>query len=78
MAFVCPQFKYQTVGQAGPGNGGNKGILHIPQLSSIIGNGGNKGILHIPQLSSIIGASPSDCLVSYQGRSLRVGALTLL
>ena len=34
------------------------------------GSDGNEGVLRIPQSSSIIGASPSDCLVSYPGRSL--------
>ena len=32
---------------------------------------GNIGVLHIPQSSSITGASPSDCLVSCLGHSLR-------
>ena len=31
---------------------------------------GNKWVLHISQSSRITGASPSDCLVSYQGQSL--------
>ena len=33
----------------------------------------NKEVLRIPQSSSISGASPSDCLVSYPGHSLRWG-----
>ena len=35
------------------------------------GSDGNKGVLRIPQSSSITGTSPSDCLVSYLGHSLR-------
>ena len=35
------------------------------------GSNGNKGVLRIPQSSSITGTSPSDCLVSYPGHSLR-------
>ena len=38
------------------------------------GNNENEGILCIPQSSSITGASPSDCLVSYQGYSLKEGS----
>ena len=34
-------------------------------------NNGNEGVLCIPQSYSITGASPSDCLVSYPGHSLR-------
>ena len=34
------------------------------------GSNGNKEVLHVPQSSSITEASPSDCLVSYQGHSL--------
>ena len=33
------------------------------------GSDGNGGLLRIPQSSSITGTSPSDCLVSYPGRS---------
>ena len=33
-------------------------------------------MLHIPQSSSITGTSPSDCLVSYAGHSLRKSCLT--
>ena len=33
----------------------------------------NEGVLHIPKSSSISGASPSDCLVSYQGHLLQAG-----
>ena len=36
------------------------------------GNSGNEGILSILQSSSITGASPSNCLMSYPGHSLRV------
>ena len=32
---------------------------------------GNEGVLCIPQNSSITGASPSDCIVSFSGHSLR-------
>ena len=39
-------------------------------LSRPVSNG-NKRIPFIPQSSSITGASPSDCLVSYPGQSLR-------
>ena len=35
------------------------------------GSDGNKGVLRIPQSSSVTGTSPSDCLVSYPGDSLR-------
>ena len=35
------------------------------------GSDGNVGLLHIPQSFSITGISPSDCLVSYPGHSLR-------
>ena len=35
------------------------------------GSDSNEGVCHIPQTSSITGASPSDCLVSYSGHSLR-------
>ena len=35
---------------------------------------GNEGVLHIPQSPGITGTSPSDCLVSYPGHSLGVGA----
>ena len=31
----------------------------------------NEGFLFIPQSSSITGTSPPDCLVSYQGQSLK-------
>ena len=34
-------------------------------------NDGNEGLLLIPQSSTITGTSPSDCLVSYPGYSLR-------
>ena len=34
------------------------------------GSDDNEGVLHVPQSSSITEASPSDCLVSYQGDSL--------
>ena len=34
-------------------------------------NNGNKGVLYIPQSYNITGATPSDCLVSYPGYSLR-------
>ena len=40
------------------------------------GSDGNEGVLCIPQSSNITGASPSDCLVSYQGHML--GVLTPL
>ena len=40
------------------------------------GSNGNEGVLCIHQSSSNIGTSPSDCLVSYAGHSLR--SLTLL
>ena len=40
------------------------------------GSDGNEGVFCIPQSSSIIGTSPSDCLVSYLGHSLR-GVLPL-
>ena len=33
---------------------------------------GNEEVLCIPQNSSITGASPSDCLVSYTGHSLKI------
>ena len=36
-----------------------------------LGRDGNEDVLHIPQSSSIIGTSPSGCLVSYPGHSLR-------
>ena len=35
------------------------------------GSDGNEGVLRIPQSSSTAGTSPSDCLVSYPGHSLR-------
>ena len=38
---------------------------------SVPGSDGNEGVLHIPQSSGITGTSPSDCLVSYPGHSLR-------
>ena len=41
------------------------------------GNDGNKGVLCNPQNSSITGTSPSDCLVSYPGRSLGWGLTPL-
>ena len=34
------------------------------------GSDGFEGLLHIPESSNITGTSPSDCLVSYPGRSL--------
>ena len=37
------------------------------------GSNGNEEVLCIPQSSSIIRASPSDCLVSYQGHSWGMG-----
>ena len=37
------------------------------------GSDGNKGVFPIPQSPSITEASPSDCLVSYPGYSLRQG-----
>ena len=40
------------------------------------GSDGNKGVPRISKSSSITGASPSDCLVSYSGYSLR-GVLAL-
>ena len=36
-----------------------------------LGSNGNEGVLYIPQSSSITWTSPSDCLVSYPGPSLR-------
>ena len=63
-------------------------VLFNPQIGPISGattpgqsgpgSNGNKGVLHILQSSSIIGTSPSDCLVSYRGHSLRGGGLTPL
>ena len=41
------------------------------------GSNGNEGVLCIPQSSNITGTSPSDCLVSYPGHSLRAGLLLL-
>ena len=38
------------------------------------GSNGNEGVLRIPESSSISGTSPSDCLVSYLGHSLRGGS----
>ena len=35
------------------------------------GSNGNEEVLCIPQSPSITGTSPSDCLVSYTGHSLR-------
>ena len=40
------------------------------------GRDANDGVLHIPQSSSITGTSPSDCLVSNTGHSLK-GVLPL-
>ena len=37
------------------------------------GSDGNEGVLRIPQSFSTAGTSPSDCLVSYPGHSLRGG-----
>ena len=48
----------------------------ITQGLSGPGSNGNERILRIPQSSIITGASPSDCLVSYPGRSF--GGLTPL
>ena len=47
--------------------------MYSIETSVLISNGsnGNKGVLRIPQSSSITGGSPSDCLVSYPGHSLR-------
>ena len=42
------------------------------------GSDGNEGVLRISQSSSITGASPSDCLMSYLGLSLRKWGLTRL
>ena len=39
------------------------------------GNDGNEEVLRIPQSSNITGASPSDCLISYLGHSLRYSLL---
>ena len=39
------------------------------------GSDGNERVLRIPQSSSIIRISPSDCLVSYVGHSLRLFSL---
>ena len=44
----------------------------IPGLSGL-GSDSNEWVLHIPQSLIITGASPSDCLLSYPGQSLRVG-----
>ena len=41
------------------------------------GSDGNEEVLCISLSSSITGTSPSDCLVSYLGHSLRGGGLTL-
>ena len=38
------------------------------------GSDGNKLVLRIPQSSSIARTSPSDCLVSYPGHTMRVGS----
>ena len=45
-------------------------IWFVLVLWSEPGGNGNEDVLHIPQSSSITEASPSDCLVSYQGHSL--------
>ena len=37
------------------------------------GSNGNEEVLCIPQCSSVTDASPSDCLMSYQGHSLGGG-----
>ena len=42
------------------------------------GNDGSEGVLHISQSYNITGTSPSDCLLSYPGHSLRGGDLTQL
>ena len=41
------------------------------------GSNGNEGVFCIPQSLSITGTSPSDCLVSYPGHSLRGGVTSL-
>ena len=41
------------------------------------GSDGNEGVLCIPQSSSITGTSPSDCFVSYLGKSWWVEVLLL-
>ena len=38
------------------------------------GSDGNEKVLRIPQSSSITGNSPSDCLVSYPGKSDQLNA----
>ena len=69
MSFICTQFKCQT-------------FLVDPIIGRTLssattsgqwgsGNKGNEEVLSIPQSSCITGASPSDCLVSYLGHSLR-------
>ena len=68
--------------QKTPENSRNQGLVlfnpYIGPLSgtptpaqSGPGNDSNKGVLCTPQSSSITGTSPSDCLVSYLGHSLR-------
>ena len=41
------------------------------------GSDSNEGVLYIPQSSSITGTTLSDCLMSYEGHSLRGGVLPL-
>ena len=38
------------------------------------GSDSNEEVLHIRQSSSITGTSPSDCLASYPGHSLKRGS----
>ena len=45
-----------------------------PGQSGPPGSNGNEGVLRIPKSSSTAGTSPSDCLVSYLGHSLRGGS----
>ena len=44
--------------------------------SGLGANEDTERVLHIPQSFSITGASPSDCLVSYPGHSLRESYLS--
>ena len=46
--LIGPLSGATTPGQSGPGTDGNKGVLHIPQSSSITGTSPSDGLVSYP------------------------------
>ena len=56
--YIGPLSGATTPGQSGPGSNGNKGVLHIPQSSSITGTSPSNCLVSYPG-HSMVGSYPS-------------------